>query len=636
MPRVPRYQQQARQSALPTPNVRVQTGGVFAAPGAALAQAGQVVQGVGQAVDQAQQRIQAARDKAAATLLTEREAELERVVNERLYTGKGALMLTAGRAAAEREPKVLEEIEALQTKLGDGLTGEAARAWNLRTGGKLQDIRRRTTGYVHQQLGVAREAAARLHEQQGLVTVANVWSDSQALETQIVAMESAAAAAEDVPEARALRVAGVRAKANAMAIQAAVGAMNWDWAQQRLELVGDALPPAARVQLQATVKTGLADRAAESKAAEIIASARKEGTGFVDQAKLADGLRGLSGEELKRTRDALANLAEAESQREKAVKSDHFERALAGVNSPGGIRIPPGVEVWMRENDPRGWDAIESKRRQRIESWRSRQRQTREPDPTPEQRRDLEDLQQDMLLNPDKFASMSARDFDVYLAGGEGASGRKYSLTGDQRDRAGRERIGAVKQHQSEEERATKIDAKEAAKAASAYATRAKRKAAVTEIALRAGLDPKKDKNKVEAFDVSMEKWVGGFLLANDQRYPTSIEWDAEALKKLTKVKAPLWGSNFAFEVGDDAATREPLPANEQPYAPVQAAMTTTIEEGLDLREPAVESAAGSFDLTAPTAADPRREAARRYLRGRGKPGTEAEVDALLDAAAPR
>src|SRR5690606_35053776 len=91
MPRVPRYQQQTRQAALPTPNVRVQTGGVFAAPGANLAQAGQAVQGLGQAVDQAQQRIQAARDKASTTLIMEREAELERVVNERLYTGDGAL-----------------------------------------------------------------------------------------------------------------------------------------------------------------------------------------------------------------------------------------------------------------------------------------------------------------------------------------------------------------------------------------------------------------------------------------------------------------------------------------------------------------------------------------------------------------
>ena len=625
MPRVPRYQQQTRQSALPTPNVRVQTGGVFSAGGEALAQAGQAVQGLGQAVDQAQQRIQAARAKADTTLIMEREAELDRVVNERLYTGEGALMLQAGRAAAEREPKVLEEIEALRTKLGDGLQGDARRTWDLRTGGKVQDIRRRTTGYVHQQLGVAREAAARLHEQQGLATVANVWSDAQALETQIVAMESAAAAAEDVPEARALRVAGVRAKANAMAIQAAVGAKDYDWAKERLDMVGDALPPAARAQLRRTVDEGLADRAAEAKATEILAGSIDERTGWVDDSKALRALDEVPAGEREELRQRVFQRLQESTRAQQAEIEVVYSRAFSGYLQQGSRGIVPADRAWLETRAPKEWRGLQQMMRADADRWRSqRERADRERAPavTEEQRVVEAEIRARILADPDGWAQRPVQDILV------DAAEMGVPLLPSQVKTLGTALAG-VKARVAKDEREGRTVSNQEWKRQ-----------------VEADLDSLNIKNKTSRTKAQayLNERHARWLDENGGKQPPRDEVQRWRREAFTMDDGGFWKSKgYRFERSADA-NFDVLPADEQPYLPSRAALepeVTTILEPLDV---STTSEDGGFDLAIPpgNATTPEvnlsseREAARQLLRTRGLPADDAAVDALLDRARRR
>lgn len=623
MPRVPRYQQQTRQAALPTPNVRVQTGGVFSAPGANLAQAGQAVQGLGQTVDQAQRRIQAARDKASTTLIMEREAELERVVNERLYTGEGALMLTAGRAAAEREPKVLEEIEALRAKLGDGLQGDARRTWDLRTGGKIQDIRRRTAGYVHQQLGVAREAAARLHEQQGLVTVAHLRNDPVALVTHTVAMESAAAAAEDVPEARALRVASLRAKINATVIQADIQAKDWDRALQRLTEAGDALPPAARAQLQRTVADGLADRAAESKATEILAGSIDERTGWVDEARALRALDAAPPEEREELRQRVVQrLQEAQRARGAEVEAV-YSRALTGYLQQGSRGIAPADRAWLETRAPKEWRGLQQMMRADADRWRvQRERAEREraPEVTEEQRVVEAEIRARILADPDGWAQRPVQDILT------DAAEMGVPLMPSQVKSLGTALAG-VKARVAKDEREGRTVSNQEWKRQ-----------------VEADLDSLgiKDKNRRTRAHAFLNERHARWLDENNGKPPPRSEVQRWRVEAFTKKDDPRWlrGDKLGFEL-PPGVTGEPLPPEQQPHLPSRAALepdTTTILDGLDVSgDVALDDVDPARNVSTPEAnVSPEREAARQLLRARGLPADDAAVDVLLDRARRR
>ena len=625
MPRVPRYLQQTQARALPTPNVQVQTGGVFSAPGAALAQAGQAIQQVGQSVDQAQQRIQAARDKASATLLMEREAELDRVVNERLYTGEGALMLTAGRAAAEREPKVLEEIEALRAKLGDGLQGDARRTWDLRTGGKLQDIRRRTTGYVHQQLGVAREAAARLHEQQGLATVANVWSDAQALETQIVAMESAAAAAEDVPEARAARVSRVRAAANVAAIQSAIGAKDYDWAEQRLAQMGDALPPVPRAQLRQVIATAKEDRAADATTSEIIAGSVNDQTGWVDEARALRALDEAPAEQREKLRPrVIQRLQEAKRIQASEIEAV-YDRAFTGYLQQGSRGIAPADRTWLETRAPETWRRLQQMQRADADRWRvqrDRAERERAPQVTGQQRVVESEILARIRANPEEWAQRPVQDI---LADAEEMG---VPLLPSQVKTLGTALAG-VKARVAKDEREGRTVSND----------EWKRQVEADLDSLK--ITGKTQRTKAHAYlNERRARWMD----ENGGKPPPREEVQRWRVEAFTMDDGGVWQrKGFRFERSRDS-NFDVLPAEEQTYLPSRAALepeVTTITEPLDVSSTAET---GGFGLDTPprNVSTPEanlsseREAARQLLRSRGLPADDAAVDALFDRAQQR
>src|SRR5690606_16856865 len=264
-------------------------------------------------------------------------AQFDARVNELLYTGPDAYMRTPGMAAAEREGRVHQAIEEERAKLGQGLSERARRTWELRTGAKSQDIRRRTAGYVHQQRAVAREAAARLQEQEGLKVVANVWSDPEALELHKASMVTAARAAEDVPEAQALRASQVAAKVEATAIGAAIQAGELEWAEERLKTAGDQLPPQVLEPLRRTVETAKADRAANAKAADILLGAVDERTGWVNEARAWEEVDRADPKERDALRQRVAQRLQEASRARSAEVGSVYSRAFTGYLN-GGVR----------------------------------------------------------------------------------------------------------------------------------------------------------------------------------------------------------------------------------------------------------------------------------------------------------
>lgn len=314
----------------------------------------------------------------------------------------------SGKDAMAARGSTLDYLDKRRNELANSITDAAAR--KLFLGATTDDLlRARDTVERHtsQQLRASELDAVKGLQVLSLRDVANSYSDDKLAsdaEASVVGRIGALSLSEEGKQAD---IADWQSKITSTRLNQFIAAKDWQGAQSLYAREKGRLNANEAPHFAATIAT-LRDKEESNGTAFNLVNAARQENGFVDTAKAITALQALP--KAQRTPEVEANFEKwlhLESQKQEAVTGQYFNRALSaylGRHQLGDVS--PSDEVWLRDpqNAPGAWHRLEEMAKA----------DKRHPDGTGTvgQQAAMARLMVDVADNPDKYATMSAEEFN--------------------------------------------------------------------------------------------------------------------------------------------------------------------------------------------------------------------------------